>query len=73
MLRNEARESGVLFWLGLCTLLMTTVVENALTAEAAAGKLREIMLMGLLGLGVGVNQAQELSEKSAERLVADLN
>ena len=71
LLRSEARESGVLFWLGLCTLLMTTVVENSLTERAAAEKLRDIMVMGLSGLGVDSAQAEILAADSAERLTKD--
>ena len=71
LLRSEARESGVLFWLGLCTLLMTTVVENSLTERAAAEKLRDIMVMGLSGLGVDSARAEILAADSAERLTKD--
>lgn len=61
LLRPEARESGVLFWLGLCQALMTNIVEIRPTEQAARKRLEEILTLGLTGLGVPEDKMSELA------------
>lgn len=50
-LRPEAQESGVLYWLGLCQVLMTNLVERPLTRAQADRRISEMITLGLSGLG----------------------
>lgn len=50
--RPEAASSGVRYWLGLCQVLMMSVLEGEGDAAAAATALREMLVLGLSGLGV---------------------
>ena len=52
LVRAEAEDYGVLFWLGLCHVMMTNIVEQDMKAEDAAAQLDKMLVLGLTGLGV---------------------
>lgn len=68
LLRPEARESGVLYWLGLCQVLIASLVERGADRLAATQRVREMMVLGLTGLGADAAAAQAIAERSAARL-----
>lgn len=68
LLRPAARETGVLFWLGLCQVLMTNIVERRPTPGGAAARLADMLVLGLTGLGVSDRQAVELAQAAAREL-----
>lgn len=51
-LRPEALESGVLYWLGLCQVLMANLVERPMTRSQADRRISDIITLGMSGLGV---------------------
>lgn len=61
LLHPQARDSGVLYWLGLCQALMANLVERPRSAGDVANRVSGIMLLGLLGLGVAPDHAQALA------------
>ncbi|MEM8660845.1 MAG: TetR/AcrR family transcriptional regulator [Pseudomonadota bacterium] len=68
LLREEAREDGVLYWLGLSVAIITHVVEDNLSRSEAAEKLRAMLFLGLRGLGATEKRARDTAALSAERL-----
>ncbi len=62
LLRPEARESGVIFWLGLCHILATNLVEGQLDQRAADRRLADMIILGLTGLGVSEDSARQLAK-----------
>jgi AcrR family transcriptional regulator len=68
--RSEAARSGMRFWLGLCNVAMLNVIERQPPRDDAAGRLREMLVLGLCGLGVEPLRAQLVAEASAARLRA---
>jgi AcrR family transcriptional regulator len=52
LLRPEARGTGLLYWLGLCQVLMINLIETRPTRDQAELRLAEMLLLGLRGLGV---------------------
>lgn len=70
LLCEEARTSGLLFWLGTCQMLMVNVIERQFTRVEAAERMREIMTMALIGLGVDAAPAHALAQACAARLLA---
>lgn len=61
LLRPEASASGVLYWLGLCQMLMMHLIETRPSHRLAADRLGDMLLMGLTGLGAPPAQAQQLA------------
>lgn len=61
MLRPEARHVGLPFWLGLCQVLMVHLIETRPPHALARERLGEMLLLGLVGLGVPSPRAEELS------------
>lgn len=61
MLRPEAKDSGVLYWLGLCQAVMSNIVERQPSAADARKRLSEMLILGLTGLGVDSAKARELA------------
>ncbi|HNJ46971.1 MAG TPA: TetR/AcrR family transcriptional regulator [Novosphingobium sp.] len=55
--REEARTSGVRYWLGLCNMAMLNAIERRPSRPEAAERLREMLVLGLAGLGVPGEQA----------------
>ena len=70
LLREEARTSGLLFWLGACQVLVINLTERQFSRVEAAERMREIMVMALVGLGVDAALAHILARACAARLVA---
>ena len=68
LLRPEARASGVLYWLGLCQILMVNLVERRPDVANARLRVREMITLGLAGLGVDAARAATLAEQAAARL-----
>lgn len=64
LLRPEALESGVLYWLGLCQAIMTNIVERKPSREDALKRLSEMLVLGLTGLGVTKSKAIELAHRN---------
>lgn len=63
LLRPEAAESGVLYWLGLCQVLMINLVERGGAARDDGQRVREMMVMGLTGLGLPPARAATVAAK----------
>jgi AcrR family transcriptional regulator len=61
LLRPEALESGVLYWLGLCQAIMTNIVERRPSREDANRRLAEMLVLGLTGLGIDAAEAARLA------------
>lgn len=57
LLRREAEESGVLYWLGLCQVLMSNLVERRLKHTESNRRITDMITLGLTGLGVDSGRA----------------
>ena len=68
LLRPEAEESGVLYWLGLCQVLMLNLVERKPNRAAASRRVGEMLVLGLTGLGVPARKATEVARSNASRI-----
>lgn len=66
-LRSEAAEAGVLYWLGLCQVLMINLIETRPTRADATLRLHEMLVMGLSGLGVEATRVKEVAGLIAAR------
>lgn len=60
LVRQEAADSGVLYWLGLCQILMANLVERRLDRPDAERRISEMIILGLTGLGVKNATASKL-------------
>lgn len=63
MVRPEAAGSGVLYWLGLCQILMANLVERRLDRPDAERRISEMIVLGLTGLGVKSATALKLAAR----------
>ncbi|MBO9708876.1 MAG: TetR/AcrR family transcriptional regulator [Caulobacter sp.] len=68
LLSQEARSAGVLYWLGLCQALMASLLETSEDRPRAQARVREMMLLGLMGLGLQRGEAMELARKCCASL-----
>ena len=66
LLRPESKSSGVLYWLGLCQILMVNLVENIDKCEIHSNRLNEMLVLGLTGLGVSEKHAREVASIGIE-------
>lgn len=66
--RPEAVRSGVRFWLGLCQIMQLNAIERNLTRGDAADRLREMLVLGLTGLGVPQDRALATADEVAAAL-----
>lgn len=66
--RREAVTSGVRFWLGLCQVAMLNVIERRHNRAEAALRLREMLVLGLTGLGVPEARASAAAQEIAAGL-----
>ena len=57
LLRPEAKDSGVLYWLGLCQALMANLVERRFDEAEASRRVADMIMLGLSGLGVSADEA----------------
>ncbi len=67
-LRQEARQSGLRFWLGLCQVLMANAIERRIDRAEAARRLEEMLVLALTGLGLPAKDAAAYASASARRL-----
>lgn len=68
LVRPEAATSGVRFWLGLCQVAMLNVIERRHSRAEAASRLREMLVLGLTGLGVEESRARACAKATAVNL-----
>ena len=68
LVRPEAATSGVRFWLGLCQVAMLNVIERQHSRAEAASRLREMLVLGLTGLGVDEDRTRACAEATAASL-----
>ena len=68
MTRSEAQTGGVLYWLGLCQVLMIQIVEENPSRLEVGEALRQMLVLGLSGLGVEPQIAKTIASQSARRL-----
>jgi len=66
--RPEAARGGVRYWLGLCQIAQVNVIERQLQRSDAAERLREMLVLGLSGLGVPEARARAVAEAMAAQL-----
>ena len=62
LLRPEAKATGVLYWLGLCQILMANLIERPFDLTEAGGRIRDMIILGLTGLGVDEERAQAAAD-----------
>lgn len=67
--RAEAKETGVLYWLGLCHALMSNIVENEFSRRDAATRLEAMLVMGLTGLGADTEAAAKVAAGNFQTLL----
>lgn len=67
-LRPEAKQTGVLFWLGLCHTMMANVIEKEFSRQETAEPLREMLVLGLIGLGVDESTALNTAQQASNQL-----
>lgn len=70
VLRAEAGELGLMLWLGACQMLIVSALEHRLGRADAAERLREMLVLGLTGLGVREPAAQAIAAQQAKLLRA---
>jgi hypothetical protein len=63
LVRAEARDSGVLYWLGLCQVLMINLVERKFARPDADRRIADMIVLGLSGLGVAPERATRLGDQ----------
>lgn len=63
ILSQEAKISGVLYWLGLCLALMASLLDNLGARPETPLRVREMMILGLTGLGLERDEAARITEK----------
>jgi len=68
MLRPEAKEAGVLYWLGLCQVLVINLIERRLSREQASLRVEQMIVLGLTGLGVPARRAAAVAHMHALRI-----
>ncbi len=61
LLRPEAKRSGLIYWLGLCQVLMIDLVEQNPAQHESFCRISDMLVLGLTGLGVSSERAIELS------------
>lgn len=68
LVREEARAGGVLYWLGLCQILMANLVEHRPASDAARAALDTMLVLGLTGLGAAPERARAIADKACAGL-----
>jgi hypothetical protein len=61
LLQSEAKETGLLFWLGRCQILMTNLIERKTGPEDSNMRIKSMIVLGLSGLGISRDKARELA------------
>lgn len=62
LLREAARSGGVLYWLGLCQVLLANLVEERPGLDAARERLGAMLVLGLTGLGAEAARAEAIAQ-----------
>ena len=65
-IKAESTETAMLYWLGICSALMTFVVENEVSRAQAAQRFGELLQLALHGLGVQRAKAAKIAAASAD-------
>ena len=65
LVRPEARRLGVLYWLGLCQVLMMSALDRRTPARDVGQQLADMLVLGLTGLGISPKRAAELARANA--------
>jgi len=65
LLAQEARTSGVLYWLGLCQALMANLLERPRDRPETKTRIEEMMVLGLIGIGIDTIKVQDVMEAVA--------
>jgi AcrR family transcriptional regulator len=68
LVREEARAGGVLYWLGLCQIMLANLIEERPGIEAAREALAAMLVMGLTGLGAEPARAEAIAREAAAAL-----
>lgn len=68
LLRDAARTGGVLYWLGLCQVLLANLVEERPDPDVAKERLGSMLVLGLTGLGADPAKAQAIAEAACTAL-----
>lgn len=68
LVRDAARAGGVLYWLGLCQVLLANLVEERHGLDAARERLGAMLMLGLTGLGAEPERAQAIAEAARRKL-----
>ena len=69
LIRSEAANVGVLYWLALCQMTMITVIERCMSRTEAGERMREVLLLALAGLGVPFEKAVDLAKGAETRML----
>lgn len=64
LISPEAHRTGVLYWLGLCQILMTSLIEKQETEADSSIKIRDMLTLGLTGLGIPQDETAALVRRS---------
>ena len=67
--RKEAKETGVLFWLGLCHAVMVNMIEKDFSRQEAAARLNQMLILGMTGLGADEETATMIAIESSQALM----
>lgn len=68
--RPEAVASGLLYWLGLCQAVMAHLAERRPSPPHSTERLREMLVLGLTGIGVPPARAAETAAAVSAKLGA---
>ncbi|WP_298193770.1 TetR family transcriptional regulator [Novosphingobium sp.] len=68
LVREEAHSGGVLYWLGLCQILMANLVEQRPAGDAARAALGTMLVLGLTGLGAAPERAKAIAGEACASL-----
>ncbi len=63
LLRPEAKNSGVLYWLGLCQVLMTNLIERPFGTAEANRRMADMLILGLSGLGASEDHVVRIASR----------
>ena len=65
LIRPEAERLGVLYWLGLCQVLMHDSLTGRIPRSEAENRLSDMLVLGLTGLGVPSKRAAAIANKQS--------
>lgn len=70
LLRPQAKSVGVLYWLGLCQVLMASLIEQSGRQRKGDALVEELLVLGLTGLGVANDRAIDLATSKGKSAAA---